>query len=39
MDGAPQGGIDLWEGIERTVEWYEENGVGETYTHLAGVKA
>jgi UDP-glucose 4-epimerase len=22
------------EGIPRTVEWYQENGVGETYTHL-----
>lgn len=26
--------VPLEEGIERAVEWYRENGVGETYTHL-----
>jgi UDP-glucose 4-epimerase len=26
--------VPLNEGIEKAVAWYEENGVGETYTHL-----
>lgn len=26
--------VPLQEGINKAVEWYEENGVGETYTHL-----
>jgi len=26
--------IPMEEGIPKTVEWYRENGVGETYTHL-----
>ena len=26
--------VPLQEGIDRAVEWYAENGVGETYTHL-----
>ena len=25
----------LADGIRKAVEWYEANGVGETYTHLA----
>jgi UDP-glucose 4-epimerase len=40
MTGEPLGmPVALLAGIQRTVRWYEENGVGETYTHLAGVKA
>lgn len=35
MSGAPQKGVDIEDGIIRTVQWYEENGVGETFTHLA----
>lgn len=35
MDGIPQDSLPIEEGIARTVEWYEQNGVGETYTHLA----
>jgi UDP-glucose 4-epimerase len=34
MAGKPQGGIALAEGLERTVQWYEEHGVEQTYTHL-----
>ena len=26
--------IPMEEGIPKTIEWYRENGVGETYTHL-----
>lgn len=26
--------VPLQEGIKEAVEWYEQNGVGETYTHL-----
>ena len=26
--------IHLEEGIPKTIEWYREHGVGETYTHL-----
>ena len=26
--------VQLGEGIAKAVEWYEQNGVGETYTHL-----
>jgi UDP-glucose 4-epimerase len=26
--------VPLSEGIQRAIAWYEENGVGETYTHL-----
>jgi UDP-glucose 4-epimerase len=26
--------VPLGEGIAKAVEWYEQNGVGETYTHL-----
>jgi len=35
MTGVPRIGMDIEEGLERTVAWYEEHGVGETYTHLA----
>jgi UDP-glucose 4-epimerase len=35
MDGQPQWGLDLEEGIAHTVRWYEQNGVEQTYTHLA----
>jgi len=26
--------VDLEDGLSRLVDWYEQNGVGETYTHL-----
>lgn len=36
MDGLPQrGGTDIEDGIDKTVQWYEEHGVDQTYTHLA----
>jgi len=35
MSGPPQRGLVMEIGIERTVAWYEEHGVGDTYTHLA----
>ena len=35
MKGTPRIGVDLEEGLERTVAWYEEHGVSDTYTHLA----
>jgi UDP-glucose 4-epimerase len=34
MHGAPQVGIPFRKGLEQTLAWYEQNGVGETYTHL-----
>ena len=27
--------IEIGQGIARAVRWYEQNGVGETFTHLA----
>ena len=36
MNGTPRIGVPIAEGISRTVAWYEEHGVGETYTHLKG---
>jgi UDP-glucose 4-epimerase len=35
MNGQPRIGTSIGDGISRTVAWYEEHGVGETYTHLA----
>jgi UDP-glucose 4-epimerase len=35
MDGPPRPGMPIEEGIARTVQWYEENGVEQAYTHLA----
>jgi UDP-glucose 4-epimerase len=26
--------VPLGDGVAKAVEWYEQNGVGETYTHL-----
>ena len=35
MHGVPRIGVPIAEGIAKTVAWYEEHGVAETYTHLA----
>ena len=36
MDGWPIGDpTPFHAGLKKAVEWYEQNGVGETYTHLA----
>jgi len=35
MDGTPLYEITTFaEGLKQAVEWYEANGVGETFTHL-----
>jgi nucleoside-diphosphate-sugar epimerase len=34
LDGVPNPGTRFEKGLEQTVEWYEQNGVGETFTHL-----
>jgi UDP-glucose 4-epimerase len=34
MDGVPHAGTSFRDGLRRTIDWYEENGVGETFTHL-----
>jgi UDP-glucose 4-epimerase len=34
MDGVPRVGTSFKEGLAKTVAWYEENGVGETFSHL-----
>lgn len=34
MGGTPRVGTPFFEGLRRTVEWYEENGVEQTFTHL-----
>jgi len=31
FDWAPR--VSLEEGIRRTIEWYDKNGVGRTFTH------
>jgi UDP-glucose 4-epimerase len=36
MDGFPLGDpTPFHAGLKKAVEWYEQNGVGETYTHLS----
>lgn len=34
MHGVPRVGTPFLRGLHRAVEWYERNGVAETYTHL-----
>ena len=34
MNGTPRVGTPFAEGLRETVDWYEQNGVGETFTHL-----
>ena len=35
MNGTPRVGTPFKEGLRKAVEWYEENGVGETFSHLS----
>ena len=35
MNGTPRVGTPFKEGLRKAVEWYEENGVAETFTHLS----
>jgi hypothetical protein len=36
MDGVPMINTTAFSvGLKKAVEWYEQNGVGETYSHLA----
>ena len=35
MDGLPlEDAVPFYAGLKKAVEWYEQHGVGETYTHL-----
>jgi UDP-glucose 4-epimerase len=34
MDGPAMLSIPFTHGLKKAVEWYEQHGVGETYTHL-----
>jgi UDP-glucose 4-epimerase len=36
IDGIPlEDAVPFYAGLKKAVEWYEEHGVGETYTHLS----
>ncbi len=39
MTGTPRIGTSFAEGLKKAVEWYEQNGVGDTYTHLGDLNA
>ncbi len=34
MNGTPRVGTPFVEGLHKAVDWYEQNGVTETHTHL-----